>query len=132
MPVSAPLQSYSKHDYIFNIHLVTYTESIQENRKKRRFKKSILRTNCLIFLTCFFSFKKNTFFVIEHITNTSFQKNRNRLCNCPERRVAVFSNSFLCRFSNLLLNQSQEWISYCRVFSIELKFDFVSCVLIIL
>ena len=29
LPVSSPLQSYSKLDYMFEIHLVTYTETIQ-------------------------------------------------------------------------------------------------------
>ena len=35
LPVSAPLQSYSKLDYMFEMHLVSYTETNQEEQEKR-------------------------------------------------------------------------------------------------
>ena len=35
LPVAAPFQSCSKLDYMYEIHLVTYTETIQEEQKKR-------------------------------------------------------------------------------------------------
>ena len=34
LPVSAPLQSYSKLDYVFEIHLITYIETIREELEK--------------------------------------------------------------------------------------------------
>ena len=138
LPVSAPLQSYSKLDDLFEIPFVTYTETNQEEQEKGVLKANFTHQlyNCFK-LKKVFSFpcyrgKENTFLVIEHTTNTSFQNNRSRLCNCPERSVAVLSTSFLCRFSNFRLYQSREWMGYCRVFSIELRLVFVSCVLFFL
>ena len=41
LPVSAPLQSYSKLDYMFEIHLVSYTEIIQEEQEKGGVNKKV-------------------------------------------------------------------------------------------
>ena len=35
LPVLAPLQNYSKLNYVFEIHLVTYTETIPEKQEKK-------------------------------------------------------------------------------------------------
>ena len=35
LPVAAPFQSYSKLDYMYEIYLDTYTETIQEEQEKR-------------------------------------------------------------------------------------------------
>ena len=51
LPVSAPLQSYSKLDYTIEFHLVTYTVTILGEQKKRGINKPILRTNYISVLT---------------------------------------------------------------------------------
>ena len=47
LPVAAPIQSYSKINYLYEINLATYTLTIQEEYKKKRLNKPILRNNYL-------------------------------------------------------------------------------------
>ena len=122
LPVSAPLQSYSKLDYMFEIHLVTYTENIQEEQEKKGFNQPILRTNCLnAFYLNFFSFflKKKFFFsLLSSILPIQVSKKSESFRYLSRKECRMFFKFFFCRFSNCLLFTIQEWMGRFRVFSI--------------